>query len=442
VVMTKKGGKRYRCYLPNEPTASKSEDEDLRTPPPHLGNYLSSIIGTCFYRLEGWWTYELCFSRSIRQFHQERTQPVIKPGQASGQGTEASALRSPAKLPKSIGSGEITQDYTLGTYWREPLDGKGRDVKEPMDDMETESYVSKASGPSLAQMADLRGEIAEEVASKQRYFRMSYGNGTSCDMTGKPRETEVRIFCGRPDEPSHIASIEEVSTCKYIIQFRSSLHCKHPAFEGETKKTDAMPIKCEPIDSAGLPLPATPKGLPPPASPDRHTNMDEVSRGAQGTGMSAASARGPKTGLFPPTAAGLGPPRDIAFEVGQCFLHRKYNYRGVILKADKRCEQSEAWMAAMHVDKLKFGRQQPFYYVLPDVRDRPGGLIAYVPQELLLLDTPSEPIQHPLTASAFERFDVKTGRFVLKATRSVDAVSSIDSKVEPNGVSSWDRDEL
>ena len=99
-------------------------------------------------------------------------------------------------------------------------------------------------------------------------------------------------------------------------------------------------------------------------------------------------------------------------------------------------------MAAMHVDKLKFGRQQPFYYVLPDVRDRPGGLIAYVPQELLLLDTPSEPIQHPLTASAFERFDVKTGRFVLKATRSVDAVSSIDSKVEPNGVSSWDRDEL
>jgi hypothetical protein len=55
-------------------------------------------------------------------------------------------------------------------------------------------------------MAALRGEIAEEVPSKQRYFGMKYGNGTQCDMLmGRPREAEVRVFCSRPDEPSHIA---------------------------------------------------------------------------------------------------------------------------------------------------------------------------------------------------------------------------------------------
>jgi len=37
-----------------------------------------------------------------------------------------------------------------------------------------------------------------------------------------------------------------------------------------------------------------------------------------------------------------------------------------------------------------------------------------VPQELLLLDTPPEPLQHPLTASLFGSYDARRGRFLLK----------------------------
>jgi heat shock protein HspQ len=68
----------------------------------------------------------------------------------------------------------------------------------------------------------------------------------------------------------------------------------------------------------------------------------------------------------------------------------------------------------MHIDKLKHGREQPFYHVLPDTRDRPGAATAYVPHELLLLDTPPEPLQHPLTSSLFERFDAASGRYIPK----------------------------
>ena len=26
----------------------------------------------CFYRLEDWWTYELCYQKHVRQFHREK----------------------------------------------------------------------------------------------------------------------------------------------------------------------------------------------------------------------------------------------------------------------------------------------------------------------------------------------------------------------------------
>ena len=73
VVMTKKGGKKYRCYLPEEGTAGEaaSEAEALEAAP-SVASYLMPIKGTCFYRLEGWWTYEFCFLKSVRQFHQEK----------------------------------------------------------------------------------------------------------------------------------------------------------------------------------------------------------------------------------------------------------------------------------------------------------------------------------------------------------------------------------
>ena len=73
VVMTKKGGKKYRCYLSEEGTAGEaaSEAEALEAAP-SVASYLMPIKGTCFYRLEGWWTYEFCFLKSVRQFHQEK----------------------------------------------------------------------------------------------------------------------------------------------------------------------------------------------------------------------------------------------------------------------------------------------------------------------------------------------------------------------------------
>mmetsp|Transcript_35410 Transcript_35410/g.113825 ORF Transcript_35410/g.113825 Transcript_35410/m.113825 type:complete len:314 (-) Transcript_35410:106-1047(-) len=136
----------------------------------------------------------------------------------------------------------------------------------------------------------------------------------------------------------------------------------------------------------------------------------EPAAGAAGAALSPLSA-------VAAAAAGVlaaASPNDVAYGVGQCFLHRRQNYRGVIVGVDRECRQSEAWVSAMHVGHLKHGRMQPFYHVLADTRDRPGDGIGYVPQELLLLDTPTEPLQHPLTASLFGSYDARRGRFLLK----------------------------
>ncbi|GJE85809.1 YccV-like-domain-containing protein [Phanerochaete sordida] len=55
----------------------------------------------------------------------------------------------------------------------------------------------------------------------------------------------------------------------------------------------------------------------------------------------------------------------VAFFVGLPFVHKRYNYLGVIYGWDPTCMASEEWMEQMHVDALEFGRNQPFYRVIP-----------------------------------------------------------------------------
>lgn len=69
------------------------------------------------------------------------------------------------------------------------------------------------------------------------------------------------------------------------------------------------------------------------------------------------------------------------YDLGMLLVHKKYAYRGVIVGYDEKCLQDDDWIERMGVDKLERGRDQPFYHVLVDSRDRPGDQITYVAQE-------------------------------------------------------------
>ena len=55
---------------------------------------------------------------------------------------------------------------------------------------------------------------------------------------------------------------------------------------------------------------------------------------------------------------------NVRYHVGQTFVHRRYQYEGVIIGWDNHCAASEAWIRQMDVDRLPNGRKQSFYNVL------------------------------------------------------------------------------
>ena len=83
------------------------------------------------------------------------------------------------------------------------------------------------------------------------------------------------------------------------------------------------------------------------------------------------------------------------FDLGQCLTHKEEDYRGVIVGWDPKCILAdEETYKAYGVDKLARGRNQVFYHVLVDQRDRPGMEMAYVAEELIV-PTSAAPIEHP-----------------------------------------------
>ncbi|KAL4425883.1 hypothetical protein ABPG75_009899 [Micractinium tetrahymenae] len=55
----------------------------------------------------------------------------------------------------------------------------------------------------------------------------------------------------------------------------------------------------------------------------------------------------------------------------------------------------------MNVDMLPLGRHQPFYHVLVDVRNRPGGQTTYVAQENVMHMRAPKEVLHPLVPRFF-----------------------------------------
>ena len=426
MVMTKKGGKKYRCHLPDSGQATADASVAMHPAAPRVASYLQPLKGTCFYRLEGWWTYEFCFMKGLRQFHQEK-------------------VKATATKPEST---TVTQEYILGAWPPPPPSSSPGDAKSDGDEQGGDALGSgtgatgdasgsaaaagddDASGAESAAAASAApataGSVADELMvdakTRKKYWSQVYGNGTLCGITGKPREAEVRLQCGAL-EPSFLESVEEVATCKYRVHFSTNLLCRHPGFAADESKDEVHTIQCEPLGPDGVPIPApkrsaasaaaaersAPDGRPAARSAEEHVGA--AAGGAAQEGDPGSSGRRREESTAGGGGKDGGAVRGL-YDVGECMVHLKYNYRGVIVGYDRECMQSEAWIRANGVDGLKHGRKQPFYHVLADTRDRPGSPVTYVAHENLLHDTPPLALTHPLLSDFFTGFDAPHGRFI------------------------------
>lgn len=94
----------------------------------------------------------------------------------------------------------------------------------------------------------------------------------------------------------------------------------------------------------------------------------------------------------------------VLYRVGDVVIHRRYGYRGVVYGHDPQCSAPKDWQDAMKIGLLPGGHDQPFYHVLVDMRDRPGGMSTYVAQENLVLQKCARPVLHPWLPKFFRGF--------------------------------------
>ena len=149
VVMTSVDNERYSCSLPRVVEKSAEGGEEY-TGPSVLG-ILEQLFTqqSCAYRLESYWTYELCHGKYLRQYHEEREGKEIK-----------------------------LQEYNLGKF-----------TKEMFDELVAEHEK------------DLAGGITRHPPTKKiegmnmPYHEVVMTNGDVCDLNKQPRRARVLYVC-------------------------------------------------------------------------------------------------------------------------------------------------------------------------------------------------------------------------------------------------------
>lgn len=205
-MVTTHSKEKYKCLIPSteEPV---TEDE-----PPYEGPSAFDLVTTlfssttCSYRIESYWTYEICHGSYVKQFHEEREGKSIK-----------------------------IQEYFLGKW------NKDKTVKfeQALNDAEKKGdkfRTIRIDGVNLP------------------YLEVEMTDGTFCELNEDHRITKVQYVC-YPHGKNEVYSLKETSTCNYEVVILAPALCVHPKFN--PKHTGDNTIQCVPLGDA----PTKPRSL-------------------------------------------------------------------------------------------------------------------------------------------------------------------------------------
>ncbi|XP_019726125.1 endoplasmic reticulum lectin 1 [Hippocampus comes] len=197
VIMTTVEKEKYKCLLPSLTSGEEDDDKEYRGPSP--SEFLEPLFkrSSCSYRIESYWTYEVCHGKHVRQYHEE----------------------------KETGQKISVQEYFLGN-----LAGK-RKSKEmaKIEETDTTPSASETEVPSK----NIEGQLTP-------YYSLEMGNGTPCELKQNvPRSTSVLYVC-HPEAKHEILSIAEVTTCEYEVVVLTPLLCAHPKYRFKSSPVNAI----------------------------------------------------------------------------------------------------------------------------------------------------------------------------------------------------------
>lgn len=207
--------------------AKKGKKESIR-------DILERTLGNhCLQRNAGWWTYELCHTRHVREFH------------------GANKIDMVTGVSRQV----VEEENMMGHY--------DADVLESYPDEEEVNFVINATdsdlGPKKKKAGKPAGSPSPNAGGNGAVFVQEYVHGDVCedpDVTdsvvkaggivdgGIQRATTVRFSCGKNYE---LVKINEDSTCHYMFDVTVPALCKHPLFKAPVAKTQV--VKCLPIDN-------------------------------------------------------------------------------------------------------------------------------------------------------------------------------------------------
>ncbi|XP_014699516.1 protein OS-9 isoform X4 [Equus asinus] len=171
VIVSSKYKQRYECRLPAGAIHFQREREE-ETPAyqgPGIPELLSPMKDApCLLKTKDWWTYEFCYGRHIQQYHMEDS--------------------------------EIKGEVLYLGYYHSAFDWDDETAK------------------------------ASKQHRLKRYHSQTYGNGSKCDLNGRPREAEVRFLCdeGAGISGDYIDRVDEPLSCSYVLTIRTPRLCPHP----------------------------------------------------------------------------------------------------------------------------------------------------------------------------------------------------------------------
>ncbi|OUC49903.1 putative glucosidase II beta subunit-like protein [Trichinella nativa] len=193
LIVTSKHGVEFFCTVPNvdfDIIRRRHAESKL-----HLGNVTTKSItdaleilkNTCLGKVVGWWTYEFCNGKYVRQYHTEDGK-VVQP---------------------TLMLGMFGQDY----------------------DWSNQSDV-------VAKFGDTKQNV---------YHSQIFKNGTICNLNNEFRQSEIRFFCDFDFNGAYLYSVDEPVSCQYVFNVHISTLCQLPAFVPPESKPETLRISCQPI---------------------------------------------------------------------------------------------------------------------------------------------------------------------------------------------------
>eukprot|EP01060_Flectonema_neradi_P032450 TRINITY_DN515_c1_g1_i1.p1 TRINITY_DN515_c1_g1~~TRINITY_DN515_c1_g1_i1.p1 ORF type:complete len:523 (+),score=91.99 TRINITY_DN515_c1_g1_i1:39-1607(+) len=199
---------------------SVMESKNVETIKPLLMRHLGTPA-CILWRDSGWWTYELCVFHWLRQYHENNG--IIE-------------------MEYFVGRGELANTKT------DPIMSRPAQYTSGKRTMLQQSVIN--------QKLEANGTWTAGEEAGQYFFKTRMANGRNCDLTGNPREVEVRLYCHHVSVQKF--TVNEIATCKYEarLYLRSLCELKEYKYleegDGEHKVIPKAKLVCA-LDSDSTP---------------------------------------------------------------------------------------------------------------------------------------------------------------------------------------------